>query len=407
LAATFRSLRHRNYRLYFFGQLVSLLGSWLQTTALMWLAFERTGQSRWPALISAAQMLPTFLFGAVGGALADRWSKRTVLLGTQGGLLVLALVLASLIFGGAGTPWQLLAVTAASGLIQAVDLPARLAFVVEMVGREDLVNAVGLNAMLFNVARLLGPALGGLLLLWPGPAWCFLLNGLSYGAVLWALGRMDIAGSARTADAGQGMRGLFAGFTYLAGKPRLAFLVLSAGWVALCGWPFLSLLPAVARHTLGWESGGYSLMLSATGSGALTAALTVATFASADHRRWLIATGAAVLAAALLGLSAAGTLPVAAGCCILAGFGLILFLATSQGVVQLAADDLHRGRVMGIWAMALSGAVPLGNLLAGFAADRWGEALVLRGAGVACTAAALTLLGLLWLSASRRPEAGR
>src|SRR5207244_8502797 len=120
-----------------------------------------------------------------------------------------------------------------------------------------------------------------------------------------------------------------------------------AGWVALCGWPFLSLLPALARHTLGWESGGYSLMLSGTGAGALTAALMVATFASADRRRWLIGAGAGVLAAALLGLSLAGTLPLAAGCCALVGFGLILFLATSQGVLQLGADDLHRGRVMG------------------------------------------------------------
>jgi MFS family permease len=360
----------------------------------MWLAFDLSQQSRWPALVSAGQMLPTFLFGAVGGALVDHWPKRAVLLVTQAALLVAALVLAALVFSGITTPWPLLIVALVNGLIQAVDLPARLAFVVDMVGREDLVNAVALNALLFNVARMLGPALAGMLLLWRGPEWCFLLNGLSYIAVLWALGEMDITGAKPGAGPSTGLRGLFAGFTYLARQPRLALLVLLAGWVALFGWPFLALLPALAQHTLGWQASGYSLMLSGTGCGALTAALTVATYGSPARSRQFISTGVSVLALALLGLSIARSLPLAAACCAFIGFGLILFLATSQGGVQLGADDLHRGRVMCIWAIVLSGAVPLGNLLAGFAADRWGVALVLAGEGTACAVAVLTLLGL-------------
>src|SRR5262245_51657036 len=188
-AATFRALRHRNYRLYFFGQLVSLTGSWMQTTALAALAFELTKQSRWPALITAAQILPTFLFGAWGGSLADRWPKRNLLLWTQGALLVLALLLAVLVLIEP-VPWQLLAVTLAAGIVQAIDLPARLAFVMDMVGREDVINAVALNSVLFNCARVVGPAVGVSLLHWLGPAVCFLANALSYVAVLWALAAM-------------------------------------------------------------------------------------------------------------------------------------------------------------------------------------------------------------------------
>src|SRR5262249_41633257 len=180
LKATFRSLRHRNYRLYFFGQMVSLVGSWMQTTALMWLAYELTRQSLWPALVPAVQVLPTFLLGAWGGALADRWPKRSLIFLTQAAFMALALVLAGLVLARAATPWQLLAVSVGWGVIQAVDLPARLAFVMDLAGREDVVNAVALNALLFNVARAVGPAVGGALLVWLGPGPCVLVNGLSY-----------------------------------------------------------------------------------------------------------------------------------------------------------------------------------------------------------------------------------
>ena len=311
-------------------------------------------------------------------------------------MLVLALLLAVLVFAGWITPWQLFVVGLANGLVQAVDLPARLAFVMDLVGREDLVNAVALNAMLFNVARILGPALGGLLLLGIGPGTCFLLNGVSYFAVLWALLLMDIPGQPRLAEANREQDGFFTGFIELARKPRLACLVTMAGFVALCGWPFIALLPAFAEHVLQFGARGYSLMLSSTGVGALTAALVVATWAGSGRRRWLVGLGIAAQSSGLLGLSLASGIRVAAGCCAAIGFGLILFLATSQGSCT-GPDDRQRGRVMGIWAMILSGAVPLGNLLTGFAADHWGEALVL-GQGVSCILSTGSLLVLLWLA---------
>jgi MFS family permease len=396
LAATFRSLRHRNYRLYFFGQLISLVGTWMQTTALMWLVFLLTGKSMWTALITVAQILPTVLLGPWGGALADRWAKRPLIFWTQSAYLVLALLLAVLVLFGSAEPWQLVLVTVATGIVTAVDLPARLSFVMDMVGREDLINAVALNSLLFNVARAVGPMLAVPLMTILGPGQCFLANAASYLAVLWALACMDITGAPRSGNPKRGgeASALWEGFRYLAEKPVLIFLILLAGSTALYGWPYQALLPALAHH-LGVDKEGYGWMLTGTGAGALAAALTVATFGSPGRNGPFIATGVAIVTAGLLGLSQAGDLFLAVVFSALTGYGLILFLATSQSVFQLSSAEHNRGRVMAIWAMVLSGAVPLGNILAGPAADRWGESVVLAFLGIACGAVAVGLLLIL------------
>jgi MFS family permease len=404
LAATFRSLRHRNYRLYFFGQMVSLTGTWMQNAALVWLAFDITGESKWAALVSAAQILPTFFLGAWGGALADRWPKRSLIFLTQSAFLILALLLAGLTYAAVIDRWQLLLVTVASGLVQAIDLPARLAFVMDMAGREDLMNAVALNSLLFNVARVVGPAISGFLMRWLAPEACFFANALSYAAVLWALARMDIAGSAHSAEQGKGLRSLLEGLAYVANRRELAFLMLLAIVISLCGWPSQTLLPALAQR-LRWNEIGYSWMLSGTGLGALAAAWTLATFGSVEERRQVIRAGVGLVSAGLIALSVAPNLPLAMGCCGLIGFGLILFLATSQSIIQLSAGEHNRGRVMAIWAMTQSGAVPLGSYLAGTAADRWNVPLVLRLLGLTCVTAALALWVIFWLGTRRATQA--
>jgi MFS family permease len=200
LVDTFRALRHRNYRLYFCGQFVSVTGSWAQSAALMWLAYQLTHENRWPALVGAMQVLPTSVLGAWGGSLADRQPKRALIFLTQSALLLLAMFLGVLVLVGQITPWHLLAVATAAGIVGAIDLPARLAFVIDMVGREDLPNAIALNSMLFNLARMLGPIVSGYLLTKVGQAStgqiaagvCFLLNGLSFVAVLVALAWMEL-----------------------------------------------------------------------------------------------------------------------------------------------------------------------------------------------------------------------
>jgi MFS family permease len=411
----------------------------MQNTALTWLAFELTRESKWAAGVNAAQIVPTFFLGLWGGTLADRWPKRTLIFVTQTAFLVLALLLAALTWGGVVTPWQLLAVAAANGFVQALDLPARLAFVMDMAGREDIMNAVGLNSVLFNVARAIGPALAGLVLLWIKPWACFLLNALSYVAVLWALAQMDISGASVSPTPAKGWRAMLGGLRYLARHGELAYLVILAGFVSFFGWPSQNLLPELAkaeladRHpgaelrfqkgtrllelqrvaspfgtaselhnaedlgvhpespVLGTGQLGYGLMLSGTGIGALIAAWAVATFGSVQLRKRLIGTGVVTISAGLMGLALAHDLVLDIGCCGLIGFGLILFLATSQSVVQLGSGENNRGVLMGIWAVTLSGAVPLGNLLAGPAADRWGVEPVLICEGSACAVAALVL----------------
>jgi MFS family permease len=393
LATTFRSLRHRNYRLYFLGQLVSLMGTWMQNTAVTWLAFEITKSSTWPAWISAAQVLPTLVLGAWGGILADRWPKRSLIVVTQTAFMFLALVLAVLVFAKAITPWQLLLLSIAAGIVQAIDLPARLAFVIDLAGREDLMTAVALNSLLFNVARALGPAAGGLLLGWK-PWTCFLANALSYVAVIWALTRMTIEGTPHDGRREGGWRSLLEGFRYLAGHRELAFLLALIGTTALCSWPFMSLLPALAHDHLHAGEWGYSLLLSGMGMGAFVAAWMVATYGSVKLRRRFMTVGVGVNAAALAGLALANNLLLAIVCCAVVGFGLILFLSISQSIMQLTPPDHFRGRVMGIYAMVLSGAVPLGNLITGPAADRWEVPVVLLLQGLICGATALVLAGM-------------
>jgi MFS family permease len=391
LATTFRALRHRNYRLYFFGQLVSLVGTWMQQTALTWLAYKVSSLNQGPALIMAAQILPTFLFGVWGGALADRLPKRAVIMATQAGFLLQALLLAALAYDGQIGLWTMVTLSLLSGVIQAIDLPARLAFVMDMAGREDLVNAVALNSLVFNVARAIGPACSAWLLLWFEPWACFVVNALSYVAVIWALGCMDVVGNVHSTGRRKDTRSLLEGFRYLASHREMAFLMLLAGTTALCGWPFTSLLPALTEHQLQSRESGYGLLVSATGIGALIAAWFLATFGSRQRSGVLIGAGVAIIVVALLGLSIAHDFPLAIACCGTIGFGLILFLATSQTVLQLSSEEHNRGRIMGIWAMTISGAVPLGNLLAGPAADHWGEPLVLQTLGLSCAAAAIGL----------------
>lgn len=362
---TFRSLRHRNYRLYFVGQLVSLVGSWTQITALTWLAHELTHEAKWPAFLAAVQIGPTFLLGPWGGALADRVPKRALIIRTQSVFLVCALVLLALYWGGLLTVGAMLGVMFAHGIVQAIDLPARLAFVPGLVGREDLSNAVALNSLLFNVARAVGPALAGLLLASAGAEWCFIVNAVSYLAIILALALIRVPPEPVPTDAVNA----HGGFRVLARRPGMLTLVLLAGLVAIGGWPLLPLLPMLATAELHRAEGGYGTLLSAVGIGALTGALTAASIANEVRRKVLLFGGLVLVSWGLAGLSIAPPLPVAAGCCVLFGYGMIMFFATGQTVVQLETADADRGKVMGVWAMMLSAGVPLGNLVFGPTAD--------------------------------------
>lgn len=386
---TFRSLRHRNYRLYFIGQMISLIGSWMQTTALMWLAYDLTHESKWPAFLMVAMIGPTLLLGAWAGALADRCRKHTLIVRTQIAFLTNACLLSFLVYSGNNNIWLMLGLMVCHGIVQAVDLPSRLAFVPDLVQREDLINTVALNSVQFNVARAVGPAIAGILLATTGPAVCFFLNAISYVAVLAALLLMRDFRESHSTSKPQTTE---SGFAVLRRHPRLMVLILLAGWVSASGWPLLALLPAFAEKVLGLKEGGYSTMLSSVGIGALLAALTAATFGNEGRQRWLLVFGLTAVCIALFGLSQARELYISSFCCGVFGFGMILFLATGQAAVQLGVPSEHRGKIMGFWAMMLSGGAPIGNVIFGPAADAFGVATIITVQAVTMSVVALYYL---------------
>ncbi|MBN9518287.1 MFS transporter [bacterium] len=405
---TFRSLRHPNYRRYFAGQIVSFTGSWMQSAALMWLLYDRTGDLRWPSYLLVAQVGPTLLLGTWAGHLADRWPKRDLIQLTQAAFLVNAVALAVLVAGGWAVPPLVLALQLLGGVIQAIDLPARLAFVPDLVPRDDLINAVGLNAMLFNSGRAVGPAATGVMFLLAaaaaphlavahldavalGAVGCFALNAVSFLAVLLALRRIEVPGR----PAGRRSESVWDGVRYLAAHPRLGGLVVLTFVLCVFAWPVLTLFPAFTRTRLGLAEGSYSFLVSALGAGALVGALATATFGSPARRGRFLVLGAAATAAGLAGLAAAAAATAAAPAAGCVGFGLILFLSTGQSALQLAVPDATRGRVMALWAMMLSASTPVGHLAAGQIADAVGVAPVFAGMAAGCLLVALTLVAYL------------
>jgi len=373
----FRALRHRDYRLYFWGQAVSLVGTWLQQAALVWLAYDLTGLSTWTGLVSMATILPTAFLAPFSGWLADLFAKKRIVQLAQTGMLIQAASLAILVWSGQATPERLVLWSLFAGLLQAIDLPTRLSFIKELTGPEDLANAVALNSMQFNLARALGPALAAGLLALVGPACCFALNALSYAAVLAVLWAMRARGETMEGTVARG--GIWEGVRFALNHPPVGRLLVLVSLVALAGWPVLSLLPQVAVQRLGWHEAGYGTLLSAVGVGAVLSSLLVARRGFSASPWVYLRTGIVI---ATLGELVLAHAPV--GWCgmagaFLLGMGLILFIPTAQGVVQMAAVDGVRGRVMALWTMGMSLATPIGNAVTGPLADRYGVSMVLTG----------------------------
>lgn len=395
---TFRALRHGNYRAYAAAQLISLTGSWVQTAALMWLAYTWTETSTWPALVASAQVVPMALLSVAGGWLADRFPRQRLIVLTQSAQLVQALLLVALVLADWREPAALLGISALLGIFNALDNPARLAFLIEMVGREDLANAVALNALTFNLARLIGPAIGAVLLAITGPAGCFSLNALTYVPILIVLLRMRLPETLALSRPAQRSGAL----GYLLARPRLLLLLAMAGAMAFFGWPLLSLLPALADQRLQAGEQGYARLLSAVGAGALVGSLLVATFTTGQARLVALAASVACATSGLVGLAWASTLTTGMLLAALAGLGLILFFASGQTAMQLGADEHNRGRVLGVWLTVLAMAHPLGHLSAGWLADRWGVPAVLwlQAGGLGGCGVVVGLLGW-WMGRAR------
>jgi MFS family permease len=398
-----RALRHRNFRFFFFGQLISVSGTWMQTLAQGWLLGTLVGWDKaivYIGLLGAVQFLPVLVLGLFGGIVADIWPKRKTVIGTQIAAGLLALALGGLDYFHAVAVWHIFVLAFLLGLVNAVDMPARQSFVVEMVGTDDIANAVALNSAVFNGARIVGPAIAGILIGILGTALCFLLNGLSYGAVvigLLAMRDSELMPADRLAmprslaaireNLGEGLR-------YVWNTPVVLLAIGVIGFVSTFGMNFNVVLPVMAARVLNVGANGYGLLFASMGAGALIAALAVATLPRPRLR--VLIGGGMVLGASELVLASTTLFPVALAAVFFAGVGAIATAASANSLIQITVPGPLRGRVMSVYTTVFAGSTPIGSGLTGAFGGLWGTpvALVMNGA-VAFGAEAIAAVAVL------------
>lgn len=386
LALFGRALRHRNFRLFTAGQSLSLIGTWMQQVAVSWLVYRMTGSAFLLGLVGFVSQFPNFVLAPIAGVLADRFDKRRIVVATQTAMMLTASALAVLVLMDRVTVVVVLVLMGIQGAAQGFDIPARQSFLVEMVGdREDLPNAIALNSSMFNAARLVGPAIAGFVIAALGEGICILLNALSFLAVLVALLAMRIE-RRRPLHVTPMLAGLTEGFRYAYGfGPMRSILVLVAS-TSLTGVSFTVLLPVIATGVLGGDARTLGFLMAASGLGALAGALYLASRSTVRGLGRIIAIAATLFGAALVvvGLSRFFWLSLAG--LAVAGFGMMVQMASSNTVLQTIVDDDKRGRVMSLYSMAFTGVSPLGSLLVGSVATALGAPVAIALSGVSCIA---------------------
>ena len=383
MAATFRALRHRNFQLFFAGQFVSLTGTWMQTVAQSWLVYRMSGSVILLGTVGFASQIPVLLLAPFGGTAADRFDRRRILLVTQSWAMLLAGTLAALTLTGNIEIWHLLLIAVGFGVGNAFDIPTRQAFVSDMVGRDDLINAIALNSSMFNGARIVGPAIAGILVAAVGEGWCFFGNSLSYIAVLICLLAMKIIPTVR-----RKLKSPFAeikeGFVYVATTPPIRALLLLLGLVSLAGMPYAVLMPVFAADYLGGDSGTLGFLMGCSGIGALSAALTLASRRHVFGLGKWVAAACAGLGISLIAFSFSRSVALSALILVPVGFSMMTQMASSNTLVQAMVPDELRGRVMSVYSMMFMGLAPLGSLLAGTVAGYLGPAETVAIGGSIC-----------------------
>jgi MFS family permease len=394
LLQTFRALRHRNYRLFFFGQMISQIGTWMQTTAQAWLVLELTHSALLLGLLGVLQFLPVMAFSLAGGVLADRVHKRTLLLVTQSVALVQAIIMWLLVVTGTVQIWHIMLLAALLGMTQALDTPTRQAFVGEMVGREDLPNAIALNSSLVNMARVLGPGLGGLLIAWLDVAPLFLLNAISFIAVIIGLAMIEqrtlhALPQRRTDDQKLStFQSLREGLFYVRHMPTVLLVICVVGVVALFGINFNVMLPLYATDVFHVGSVGFGFISAAYGLGALFSALWVAW---GNRKPSILFLLSAAFAFSVLEIAFALShfyilsFPLLVG----VGFAQVVMTATANTTIQTVTPNHLRGRVISVYLLVYAGGMPLGNLLAGGLTTLFGAPIAFLIGGIPCLVAAI------------------
>jgi MFS family permease len=382
---TLRALRYRNYRLFFSGQSLSLIGTWMQQVALGWLVYRMTDSAFLLGLVGFSSQIPTFILASFAGVFADRYNKHKIIIATQTLAMIQAFILAFLTLTGSIQIWQILLLSLFSGLINAFDMPTRQSFVIDMVeDRNDLPNAIALNSSMFNAARLIGPTLAGFLITAIGEGFCFLVNGLSYLTVIVALLMMKISVNINNQKKEKVLKGMKEGIKYAYNHKPIRVLLLLIGLVSLTGMPYTVLMPVFAKDILHGNAHTLGFLFGAVGSGALIGAIYLASRKTVlGLGRW-IAIATSIFSLGLLFFSFSRNIYLSVGLMLFTGFGMMMQMASTNTLLQTLVDDDKRGRVMSLYVMAFMGTAPFGSFMAGTLASTIGAPYTVLSSGIIC-----------------------
>ncbi len=386
---TFRALEHKNYRLFFIGQIISLSGTWMQSVAQSWLVYRLTGSVTLLGLIGFAGQIPVFLLAPIGGAIADKYNRRRILIATQSVSMIAAFIFATLTLTGNIQVWHLFALASITGIANAFDIPTRQAFVVDMVGKEDLVNAIALNSSMFNGARIVGPAIAGILVSAVGEGWCFLINAISYIAVIIGLLMMTLEVRETAASADSAVTKIIEGFRYVGTTTPIRALLLLLGLVSLMGMPYAVLMPIFADQILHGGARGLGMLMGGAGLGALVGALALASRSGIRGLGKWVAFASGAFGVSLILFSLSHTFWLSLILIVPVGFSLMVQMASSNTLIQAMVPDELRGRVMAVYSMMFMGMAPIGALLAGVLAGRLGAPETVALGGAVCIIGAI------------------
>ena len=390
LARVFRALRSRNYRLYFIGQGISLIGTWMQQVAISWLVYRLTNSALLLGVVAFCGLISTFLLTPFAGVLVDRLNRHRILIVTQTLAMIQALTLAAIVLTGNAAIWNLILLSTSLGLINAFDMPTRQSFVLDMVEkREDLGNAIALNSSLFNAARLLGPSVAGILVATVGEGVCFLINGISFIAVIGCLLAMKLPPLKTTIQHTPLLKGLKEGVTYAFGFAPIKYIILLLALASLVAMPYPVLMPVFAKEVLQGGPNTLGFLMAAAGAGALIGAIYLASRENVFGLGKIIVVAACIFGSGLVLFSFSRILPLSLLFMVFTGFGMVVQMAASNTVLQTIADDDKRGRVMSFFVMSFMGLAPFGTLLAGSMADVIGAPTTLLVGGLCCIAGGL------------------
>jgi MFS family permease len=402
LRAAGRALRHRNFQLFFSGQLISLVGTWMQTVAQSWLVYRLTGSGLELGAVGFASQIPVFLFAPLGGITADRTDRRRVVIGTQTASMLLAFVLAALTLTNKVHVWHIFVLASLLGVVNAFDIPGRQAFLVDMVGKEDLMNAIALNSSMFNGARVVGPAVAGILVAKLGEGWCFFANAVSYIAVIIGLLMMRVRAPARVSSQTSPFEHIKEGFQFVRRTAPIRTLLLLLGLVSITGMPYVVLMPIFADRVL--HSGGQELasllgskdlgamrlgiLMGATGVGALLGALTLAVRSGVKGLGTWVTVCCAGFGVSLILFASSKSFWLSVVLLLPVGYFIMLQMASSNTLIQVMVPDALRGRAMAVYSMMFMGLAPIGALLGGALSDRLGAPMTVALGGLAAVAGA-------------------